>query len=154
MAGLGSSTAAEWPWLGRVLCAVCALVSFLAAPLTGVLATAALGWTGTPGLLTAVSCREQATGRGVTTRCYSTFVPDDRRVPAEAVSVDWPRGSEGAAKHVRTTVLGVHQKEDALDAVLLLAVTASLVALGTVALRTLRPLPIRARAGQAPRRHR
>ncbi|MFE0606651.1 hypothetical protein ACFW2T_20875 [Streptomyces sp. NPDC058892] len=154
MAGLGSRTAAEWPWQGRVLCVVCALVSFLTAPLTGVLATAALGWTGTPGLLTAVSCHERATGKGVTTSCYSTFVPDDRHVLPEAVSVDWPRGTEGATKHVRTTVLGVHQKEDALDAVLLLAVTASLVALGTVALRTLRPPPIRAGSGPAARRRR
>ncbi|WP_405711053.1 hypothetical protein OG264_19515 [Streptomyces xanthophaeus] len=144
MAGSGNPrTAGARSRRGRALCAVFALVLFSAATLTGLLAIAALGWTGTPGVLTALACHEQAKGKGSTTSCYSTFVPDDRHALPEAVSVDWPRGTEGATKHVRTTALGVHQKEDALDAVLLLVVTAGLCGAG--ALAAFAALPLRAR---------
>ncbi|WP_284577109.1 hypothetical protein [Streptomyces sp. 2P-4] len=135
----GRAARAARPWPGRVLGAAFAVVLLSAASLTGILATAALGWTGVPGLLTAVACREQAGGRGSTTSCYSTFAPDDPHAAREAVSVDWPRGTEGATKHVRITVLGVHQQEDALEAVLLLAVTAGLCATGALAASAARP---------------
>ncbi|WP_406397522.1 hypothetical protein OH805_01470 [Streptomyces sp. NBC_00879] len=109
-----------------------AVVMLCGAVMTGTLATAALGWTGTPGVMTARECHEEKETKGGThLSCSGAFVSDDERIVDPDAGLIWDGGSPGDRKRVRTLALGGYQEQGPWDALMLLGLTSG-VGLGAV----------------------
>jgi hypothetical protein len=98
-----------------------------------VIATAAVGWTGVPGVLTAAVCKMESSGRGGShLYCTGTFVSRDGRMVDRDAEMRWDGGKSGDVRNVQTLVIGGYAQRDAGQGVGDVGLGAGLLAVSVV----------------------